>query len=560
MRSLLSISLVLLILALAACGSPTAPAAPTPALATPEAVTDVLSGTSWQWVGLTDPAQQVQIENPTDYTVVFADGAIAVKADCNQSAGSYTPGTDGTISIELGATTMAACPPGSRSDQFLQNLGDTARYFFEGDTLFLELPADGGTLEFARFTGETSATAADGLTGTSWQWVRLTDPTQQVQIDNPAVYNVTFSSGTVNITADCNQAGASYSTNSNGLLNIEVGPSTLAACPPGSRSEQFLQNLGAVSNYFFQGDSLFMDMMADGGTMEFARFTPPAAVQPSPVQPTAVPPTAIPPTAVPPTAVPPTAVPPTPVPPSEDVVDVFSGTTWQWIRLSTPVEQAEIQNPGVYTLNFVEGRLNISADCNVAAGPYAVGTNQTLTITVETTTRAACPPGSRSDQFLSSLGAVSRFFFEGETLFLELAADGGTLEFTRFTGGSAPEPPAEPEQPIDVFSGVTWQWVGLTDPAQQVTIDNPDAYAITFEEGTVAITADCNQAGGTYAIGPNGSITITVANTTAALCQDGSRSEEFLQKLGSVVRYYFEGESLFLELATDGGTLEFKLP
>ena len=54
------------------------------------------------------------------------DGTVDIKADCNDASGTYT--LDGAnVTIEVGAATLAACPGDSRSEQFLQLLGDAAQ-------------------------------------------------------------------------------------------------------------------------------------------------------------------------------------------------------------------------------------------------------------------------------------------------------------------------------------------------------------------------------------------------------------------------------------------------
>ncbi len=45
---------------------------------------------------------------------------------------------------------------------------------------------------------------------------------------------------------------------------------TLAACPSDSRSEQFVTLLGGAAKYFFKDGMLYIDLMADGGTLAFA--------------------------------------------------------------------------------------------------------------------------------------------------------------------------------------------------------------------------------------------------------------------------------------------------
>jgi heat shock protein HslJ len=112
----------------------------------------VLAGTSWQWVKLTDPAQQVEIQDPSNYTLNFRDAAnLSIKADCNQVRATYNAGDDGALSITLGPTTLALCPPNSRGDQFTRLLGGAAHFFIKDGHLFIDLMADGGTLQFERF-------------------------------------------------------------------------------------------------------------------------------------------------------------------------------------------------------------------------------------------------------------------------------------------------------------------------------------------------------------------------------------------------------------------------
>jgi heat shock protein HslJ len=111
---------------------------------------DVLSGTTWQWTGLTDPLQQVTIPDPSRYTITFSQGALSIQADCNRAQGGYSLGSDGAMSIQIGPVTAAACVPGSRGDEFVRKLGAVSRFSFQGSTLLLELVADGGTLSFTR--------------------------------------------------------------------------------------------------------------------------------------------------------------------------------------------------------------------------------------------------------------------------------------------------------------------------------------------------------------------------------------------------------------------------
>ena len=140
-----------------------------PVVAAP-AVEPTLTGIPWQWVSTTDPAQgTVAVNDPLRYIVLFnTDGTANIQADCNMVQASYT--TDNSnIAITLGASTMAACPSDSLESQFLSQLGNAAIYFIEGGNLYLDLPADSGTMQFtpqgsAASQPGTPAGEADGST------------------------------------------------------------------------------------------------------------------------------------------------------------------------------------------------------------------------------------------------------------------------------------------------------------------------------------------------------------------------------------------------------------
>jgi heat shock protein HslJ len=69
--------------------------------------------------------------DPTDYSITFEpDGTLSVKADCNRATGAYTL-SGSSLSIRLGATTTAMCPPESLSSEYLQNLAVAAHLIEE---------------------------------------------------------------------------------------------------------------------------------------------------------------------------------------------------------------------------------------------------------------------------------------------------------------------------------------------------------------------------------------------------------------------------------------------
>lgn len=110
-----------------------------------------ITGTVWQWTEFQDTAEKndITVDDPAQYTLtLLADGTVAVQADCNRAAGTYT--LDGSsLTIELGPMTLAACPPESLSDVYLTRLPEVVTYVFDDQGhLVLNLVADAGNMVF----------------------------------------------------------------------------------------------------------------------------------------------------------------------------------------------------------------------------------------------------------------------------------------------------------------------------------------------------------------------------------------------------------------------------
>ena len=173
---------LLVVLATSACATPAAQTpAPTTApsilpvgpthTATPAEETNSeegsLTGTTWMWSSFTSPVEQYEVENPENYTVDFQeDGTVNIKADCNNASGTYT--VDGkSITITLGPMTMAACPPESKSDDFVKYLDSAAIYFFQDADLYIDLKVDSGTMQFSSSASNSGTTGNDPLAAMS---------------------------------------------------------------------------------------------------------------------------------------------------------------------------------------------------------------------------------------------------------------------------------------------------------------------------------------------------------------------------------------------------------
>ncbi len=94
-----------------------------PADAATAALIEDLTSTAWQMVGIEADGHTTQIQSPNQYQIRFhPDGSVTIKADCNRAIGDW--GLDKlAMTITIGPTTRALCPDDSKSELFLQLLG-----------------------------------------------------------------------------------------------------------------------------------------------------------------------------------------------------------------------------------------------------------------------------------------------------------------------------------------------------------------------------------------------------------------------------------------------------
>jgi heat shock protein HslJ len=112
-----------------------------------------------------------------------------------------------------------------------------------------------------------------------------------------------------------------------------------------------------------------------------------------------------------------------------------------------------------------------------------------------------------------------------------------------------------PAAAIDII----WEWVSFTTPVEQIDVDAPERYLVTFgSDGRVAIRADCNRGTGAYTISDDHRIALGPIATTRAMCPPGSLSDRFVREIGRATSYFLRDGDLFLELPVDSGTLRFR--
>ncbi len=121
----------------------------------------------------------------------------------------------------------------------------------------------------------SSSVAADDsdITGITWQWAELveTTPAAQSVVPNPGNYTLILQpDGSLNIKADCNVVGGSY-TLAGDVLTIELGPSTMAYCGEQSLDQLYLGLLAGVNSYTVQDGRLVLELEDGAGRMTLDR-------------------------------------------------------------------------------------------------------------------------------------------------------------------------------------------------------------------------------------------------------------------------------------------------
>jgi heat shock protein HslJ len=308
----LTIAMLIAVSILAACNGAASPSAGSSAsaAASPSAGSS-LTGQPWALSAVTGKTPAFQADVPAyqqhDYTVTFnTDGTYSGTAACNQIAGTYTTSGD-SLTITAGASSLAFCPQVASDTDFgtifAHSLTEAATYSVTSDTLTITL-TDGGTMTFgplqalpssAHLSGAASLPPGAGapaeLLGKVWKLTGITETTPAFQgvvsEAEQSRYTIEFHADrTFNETADCNQVSGTYEVwrggdnpdnptlglpaPGGGHIAILPGPSTLAACPPGSLADLFVLGLGNASGYGTADNEMTLEIGGDGiGKLHF---------------------------------------------------------------------------------------------------------------------------------------------------------------------------------------------------------------------------------------------------------------------------------------------------
>jgi heat shock protein HslJ len=104
--------------------------------------------------------------------------------------------------------------------------------------------------------------------------------------------------------------------------------------------------------------------------------------------------------------------------------------TWHWLGSLGSQSSMAAPRPENYTLQFVDGRAAVRADCNRGTGSVTLK-GDSVSFGPMATTLMACVPPSRGGEFLRQLGAAERLSVQDGALRIALKGGAGEMFFSR---------------------------------------------------------------------------------------------------------------------------------
>ena len=643
MKRLLVLLSLMLLVALAACGgqTPEAETQPTvesavetlpteaPAVGEPAPTVEQPSETTplahtadpalvnklWFWERR-DPnggaTAAIDVPTPSEYNLIFnEDGTFFAQLDCNRGSGSYATPGDGSLMMELGMTTKALCPETSLFNQMLETFPGAAQYRMEENGAVLVIVWSDGTSDTYRAdaaTGMTPTGAVDAaLVGKVWQWLGTVTGVGPLTVADSTRYTIEFmADGTASITADCNMVTAQFTADGS-AITLTPGASTLALCPEDSQADVFTQQLSGAALYFFLDGDLYIDLIADSGTMHFGELPTIDLPAPDASEPTG--------TVNAPDGIflrtgPGTNFPSVgaaalgdsgtligisqdrawyvveapalpdgrvwvaaafvdavnadnlPTVPTPALPNALVGRTWQWTGTIAGTQTLTVADPSRYTITFAaDNTASIQADCNMVTAQYTVA-GQALTIIPGASTMALCPEDSQDQVFVQQLSAAATHFFQGGELFISQLAGGGTMRLA--PAGASGGATVIPDNTITGgASGLPFRVVSFGPAGAEQAVVAGTTLTATFDEAALSVSGNggCNSFSGSlvpqagfFTVGP-------IASTMMACTTPGVMEQEaaFLAALQGTNGYRWTQQTVNNANVITSGQLTYTL-
>ena len=229
-----------------------------------------LENTAWNAVEVAGAsATSKAIAAGRELHLVFSPNRRLAGADgCNRLTGSYTLKGEAITFGPFAATQMACVTATDElARKFRSALAGTSRWSILN-----------GRLQFFGATGkplvvfERRREAASALQGTTWQLVEfLGGDDRRLKPNDPTKYTIEFAAnGVLAAQIDCNRGRGSWKLTPPSQLDLAPMVLTRAKCPDGSLHDQIVRQWTSVRSFVIRNGHLFLSLMADAGTYEFA--------------------------------------------------------------------------------------------------------------------------------------------------------------------------------------------------------------------------------------------------------------------------------------------------
>jgi len=235
------------------------------------------------------------------------------------------------------------------------------------------------------------------LVNINWAWTQRTENGGQeilITVPNPGDYTLFFNeNATFNAKIDCNNASGAYASDGNGNIYMELGPMTMAACPPDSLADDMINMFGPAQSYVYEedGDTLIFKWAA-GGPWDYY----------------------------------------------EKVSQDLAGSSWEAISYNNGKGGVVslIIGTQITAVFGEDGELTGNASCNDYFGPYEAD-GENISMGPFGTTRKACPePEGIMEQesgYLAALETAATYKIDGDTMNMRTAEGSTVANFQRVT-------------------------------------------------------------------------------------------------------------------------------
>ena len=198
-------------------------------------------------------------------------GRVSGSDGCNRFSGTYVMKGEAITFGNMAGTQMACIRSAGIERAFRNAIANAARVTISSDSLEL-FDAAGNRVAVFAARPDASQSPAAALEGTTWQLVKFQGGDEKTLTpDDGSKYTIEFGAGgRLNARVDCNRGNGTWKSTGPNQIALGSLALTRAQCPPGSLHDHIVKQWTNIRSYVIKDGHLFLSLMADGGSYEFA--------------------------------------------------------------------------------------------------------------------------------------------------------------------------------------------------------------------------------------------------------------------------------------------------